>query len=283
MRKLLITLSLLMANNAYADTCIPKPDCAAMGYTATSCSGGSLKCPFDTSKMFCTANLPSAVECDVGMIYYSNGKCYSEYSTSYGVPLGVVVVADTLVMSNPGQYVSGWTKITLNTYHSSGYSCNTNVSLSNILDIPTLSNLGVSKTDMAGKSNTTKIVSYLENLENTINAKYTAAGCTGISVSVDYSSAAAYCNDYVTTGTSAGQWYLPASGELYSYVLGGWDKIYPSLQKFGTDFSSTKMLLSSTEASSDYAVGFVINNSDVYTQNKTSSSSSNYVTCFLEI
>ena len=33
--------------------CTPTPNCAEIGYTATSCSGVSLKCPFDTSKLFC--------------------------------------------------------------------------------------------------------------------------------------------------------------------------------------------------------------------------------------
>ena len=33
--------------------CVPTPDCVEIGYTATSCTGDSLKCPFDTSKLFC--------------------------------------------------------------------------------------------------------------------------------------------------------------------------------------------------------------------------------------
>jgi hypothetical protein len=83
MRKLLITLSLLMANNAYADSCIPKPDCADMGYKKTSCSGAYLKCPFDTSKMACLAEevvIPQ--NCTVGMYYYTDKSCSSTYNSS---------------------------------------------------------------------------------------------------------------------------------------------------------------------------------------------------------
>ena len=33
--------------------CVPTPDCASIGYTATSCETASLKCPFDTSYGVC--------------------------------------------------------------------------------------------------------------------------------------------------------------------------------------------------------------------------------------
>ena len=46
--------------------CVPTPDCASIGYTATSCDGDSIKCPFDTSKLFC---LP----CDSSYQYSCNG------------------------------------------------------------------------------------------------------------------------------------------------------------------------------------------------------------------
>ena len=189
MKKGLIALGLLMASNATAQTCIPKPDCVDMGYTETSCNGGALKCPFDTTKLFCTTSLPPAVECDVGMIYYSNGKCYSEYNTSYGIALGVVVVGDTLVMSAPIRM----------TWSRDGR---------NVDGVQNISSSSRAQADMNGKSNTLAIVSaHSSNGENAT------------------SSATVYCNYYSTMGTSAGDWYLLAVGELYSYLYGNYNKL----------------------------------------------------------
>ena len=44
-------LCCLFSYNAYA-VCTPTPDCASIGYTETSCETKSIKCPFDTSKLF---------------------------------------------------------------------------------------------------------------------------------------------------------------------------------------------------------------------------------------
>ena len=46
--------------------CVPTQDCASIGYTETSCETQAVKCPFDTSKLFC---LP----CDSSYQYSCNG------------------------------------------------------------------------------------------------------------------------------------------------------------------------------------------------------------------
>ena len=58
--------AILFSFNAYAE-CTPAPDCASIGYTETSCEGASLKCPFDTSKLFC-------IPCDSSFKYTCDGK-----------------------------------------------------------------------------------------------------------------------------------------------------------------------------------------------------------------
>ena len=106
----------LLSGVAHAE-CVPTPDCASIGYTATSCETASLKCPFDTSKLYCLpcdssykydcsgANITGGVgsacggkyvscscsgggtfnngvcpqSCTVGMIYYSDKSCSSTY------------------------------------------------------------------------------------------------------------------------------------------------------------------------------------------------------------
>ena len=48
----ILVSSLTMTNAVHAE-CTPAPDCASIGYTETSCETTSLKCPFDTSKLYC--------------------------------------------------------------------------------------------------------------------------------------------------------------------------------------------------------------------------------------
>ena len=244
MKKGLIALSLLVASNATAQTCIPKPDCADMGYTETSCSGGALKCPFDTTKLFCTSSLPPAVECDVGMIYYSNGKCYSEYSTSYGIALGIVVVGDTLVMSAPIEIL--W--------------CDGHIDIDGV---PNIGGNAGAKGDMNGKSNTLAIVSVHSS--------------SGESVST---SAAMYCNNYAPTGTSAGDWYLPAAGELYSYVSSNYTKLKTTMQAMGW-IDTTNYFWSSSEYDGWYA--WNINISSGYTTWSYKNVYDYKVSCFLAL
>ena len=50
--------------------CTPTPNCASIGYTETSCEGKFVRCPFDTSKLFC-------VPCDSAYQYTCNGEGYS--------------------------------------------------------------------------------------------------------------------------------------------------------------------------------------------------------------
>ena len=62
MRKLLMTIgaAVLLTESAQAAdnyTCATPPSCASLGYTLTSttnCVGTVLKCPFDTTKYYCT-------------------------------------------------------------------------------------------------------------------------------------------------------------------------------------------------------------------------------------
>ena len=214
MRKLLITLSLLMANNAYADTCIPKPDCADMGYTKTSCSGAYLKCPFDTSKMACLADENAGRLCLVGYIYYSDGTCDSVvYSTK--TPIGVVVKTNELVMSLTTKSMT-WASSYVDVSGVTNYTSDTDA-----------------KTDYNGKANTLAIVSTYTSDTTSNNA-------------------AKYCNSYSTAGTSAGQWYLPAAGEIYGYIYASYQTLEATFSSLGLSFPRA-YLWSSSEYGNYYA------------------------------
>ena len=197
MKKIFFIFSLLLSiNEVYAQSCIPKPDCADMGYTKTSCSGAYLKCPFDTTKLACLAN-SSVTGCFVGMIYYSDGTC-SNSVVSGKTAVGVVVKANSLVLSQKKSSDMKW-------------ASNTNT---DVVVLPNYIDKNIAQLDYEGKGNTLAIVAAYPSDTSSNNA-------------------AVYCNQYTTAGTSAGQWYLPAAGELYRYVYGNYDTISSTMTKLG--------------------------------------------------
>ena len=282
--KKILPLLLLTPIIANAE-CTPTPDCASIGYTETSCEGDSLKCPFDTSKLFCvpcdssfrydcsgeniTRGTGSACggkyvscecsegsvfkdgvcacddSCTVGAIYYSDGTC-SACVVSGKTAIGVVVKDNELVISQIRSTSMQWSS-----------------SLTNVSGITETTDSAVAKQDFNGKANTLAIVE------------------TFTSDTVD-NNAAINCNSYSTDGTNAGDWYLPAAGELYSYVYGGgtnYNKINTTMTTLGWTFGD-RYFWSSSEESISYAwlVYSDVGNVSSLTKNR------NYlVSCFLEI
>ena len=121
-----------------------------------------------------------ASPCLVGSILYSDKKCYSADAQSGKTPIGVVFDADRrtaiALESSSSKMYWGWDD-----------------------DIPGLTNIedvAKAKQDFNGKANTAAIKAYRSSL-------------TGYP-------AARYAYEYKTTGTNAGEWYLPALGELYT-------------------------------------------------------------------
>ena len=255
--------------------CVPTPDCASIGYTETSCDGDALKCPFDTSKLFCvpcdssykytcsgdniTGGVGSACggkyvscscanggafnngscpqSCTVGMIYYSDKSCSSTYDSTK-TPIGVVVKDNELVLSRRSGFVMTW-----GTYGRE-------LSLNNLTEYQARNNFN-------GKSNTATIIAE-------------DSGAV----------AAKYCNDYTTAGTSAGDWYLPAAGELYSYVYGNYSAINTAMTSIGWTWGSY-WLWSSSEYSSNYA--WTVYTNDGYMSIHLKGSNGNYVSCLLAL
>ena len=277
---LLILVSSTSMTGSVRAECVPLPDCASIGYTATSCDGDSIKCPFDTSKLFCipcdtkykytclgdnitggtgsscggkyvsctcssgewdstSGTCKSTQNCLVGYIYYSDKTCSADYDSSKTVA-GIVVKANELVMSEPTEMI--W---------SSSY---TNTSLKDMSQ-------SEAKADKNGKSNTAVIVSAHPDESASNNA-------------------AIYCNTYTggVAGTS-GEWYLPAAGELYSYVYGNYNTINPVVRTLSWTYFDAYFWSSSEytnyDAWSVYSAG-----GGVYGGSKDGPCS---VSCFLEI
>ena len=278
-----ILFILLIPFSAHA-TCTPTPDCASIGYTETSCEGASLKCPFDTSKLYCVScdssfkydcvgdNIVSSVgeacgnkyvicecvagatfingscicdtSCSVGNIYYSDKTCSSCLDNSK-TPIGIVVKDNELVMSRNRNTVMPW---------SNNYT--------NVSGITDTKDLSVAITDFNGKTNTLAMLDVFTN--DTVD-----------------DNTAVYCNSYTTEGTNAGDWYLPAAGELYSYVYGNYSKLLDTWKnKLAWNTSFSYDFWSSSEKSANDA--WVVRSSNGYMINYYKNY--NYsVSCFLAI
>ena len=271
----------LVPFNVYAE-CTPTPDCDAIGYTEASCEGDSLKCPFDTSKMKCipcdssfrydcsgdniTASIGSACggkyvacecfvgalfnngncicnsTCTVGAIYYSDGTCSSCVDNSK-TPIGVVVKDNELVMSHI-IYSGTW---------ASSY-----IDVENIVN---MTSQDIAITDFNGKSNTLAIIETYPNDTKDNNA-------------------AINCNLYSVEGTNVGDWYLPAAGELYSYVSRNYYKINATMSNLKWTLGNGKWLWSSTEINKDKPWHITSDTGEVMGSYKINLRA---VTCFLAI
>lgn len=162
--------------------CTPTPDCASIGYnkSASECPSGSLKCPWDTSKVFC-----GETECIVGSVLYEDMQCY-EIGTTDKTPIGVVfdhyLKYAVALEHSPSKLEFG------------GYQT----------DISTLTNCGNPSATLVcesdGSYNTSKIIAY------------------GKANNISYP-AAEYCNNYSTTGTNAGNWHLPSTFQLSTLYI----------------------------------------------------------------
>lgn len=203
---------------AAAESCAVPPSCDSLGYTKTAsdCQDMStLKCPFDTSKVFCVSadELPSS-NCAIGDILYSDKTCNANVVASKK-PIGVVFDSTNRLA------------IALNTY-SMKWS-------TEYFDIPNLSitSPSAARADWQGKGNTATIISYCQT-----NSK----SCP----------AAEYANSYTTDGTNAGDWYLPAGGELNA-IYGNKDVLNTALNKMGGTELPDNNHWSSSEDSIYYA------------------------------
>ena len=265
--------------------CVPLPDCASIGYTATSCDGGSIKCPFDITKLFC---LP----CDSKYKYTCSGdniaggigsSCNSKYvsctcSNNYSWSDGICVMNCSDNSCKVGHII-----------YSDGSCCKENLThkvavgivvkdnslvisqptpmkwSASSSDVKNLSNITLSSTvltNMNGKNNTSTIVSYHTSVGETTST-----------------SAALYCNSYSgVTGTS-GKWYLPDAGELYTYMYENYSMLNLIWSTLGWSLTSN-YFWSSSEYGAGNAWHMQFNTGGMYNYSKANLYS---VSCFLVI
>ena len=234
----LLSILLLSAVPAQAQTCTSAPSCAALGYdkTSTDCTGQAmLKCPFDQSKVFCAgtsacgggSGTPDSEGCKAGDILFSDKSCSSVFITTK-TAIGVVLCPVNRLAVALDEKSLEW----------GGYN----------------KEIGSAARGTSGKSNTAAILAY------------------GKANNISYP-AAEYCNKYSTSGTKAGDWFLPSLEEL-KLLSNNFSEINNSLKVLGKVMDDTESgyYWSSSESNNGYARRLVPSSGGTSNYGKSSSS-----------
>ena len=207
MRKFLLYSSALavfgLSSSVAEAACIQTPTCSSLGYTSTSSCTGGTKCPFgnywnctageikteltnkitelekiiEEIKQNSSSNSDILSNCKIGDILYSDKSCDPNVIASK-IPIGVVFDRANKLAIGLEQFSESWAI--------------------GDFDVPGLSNITSSSAaiaDWQGKNNTRLVLEC---------CKANGKSCTAFE----------YVNSYKTAGTQAGDWYLPALGEL---------------------------------------------------------------------
>ena len=261
MRKFLLYSSALVVGGLLSGSvaeaaCIQTPTCSSLGYTSTSSCTGGTKCPFGNA-WNCTASdlndkiteLEKTIEelqqnsssggtsssnCIIGDILYSDMSCNTNVEASK-TPIGVIFDATN--------------KLAIGLVESRQYWSDSP------LDVPGLSNITSSSAltaDWQGKNNTKAVLEYCK-----ANGKYCPAFEN--------------VSNYKTEGTQAGDWYLPAFGELNA-IYDNKDALDIVLGKIGGTKLSADNYWSSSKYSSSSAWNLRFSDGYEYDSNKNDSS-----------
>ena len=252
MRKILLYSSALVVSGLLSGVaeaaCIQTPSCSSLGYTSSQSCNGGIKCPFGNAwnctasdlstqiteltnkiteqtnkiteitnkittieeKIVTIENGASSSNCQIGDILYSDKRCYP-YAVEGKTPIGVVFDhANRLAMALDTEE-KAWSF--------------------DVFDVPTLPDIAsesVAVADWQGKNNTRLVLEY---------CKTNGKSCPAFE----------YVNSYKTEGTLAGDWYLPAMGELNA-IYGNRDALYTALGKIGETKLLTGYYFSSSES-----------------------------------
>ena len=256
MRKFLLYSTILVAftmSGAAEAACIQTPTCSSLGYSSGSSCTGGVKCPFgnawnctasdlstqiteltnkiteQTNKITEITNKITTIEekivtiesgaspsnCKIGDILYSDKSCSFDVVKGK-TPIGVVFDRGNRLAIALDTAEKAWSD--------------------EHFGVPTLSHYSLSSAvtaDWQGKHNTRLVLEY---------CKTNGKSCPAFE----------YVNSYQTVGTKAGDWYLPAVGELIA-IYGNMGVLNTALGKIGGTKLSSDMYWSSSELSSSEA------------------------------
>ena len=240
MRKFLLYSSALVAGgllNGLAEaSCIQTPTCSSLGYTSSSSCTGGVKCPFGEAWNCTSINkiieLEKTIEelqtkiivmnCKVGDILYSDMTC-GENNYSDKTAIGVVFDATKGLAIAKDEFTNFiWGAV-----------------VEDVSGVQNSNSVSTSAADWQGFNNTKALY----------EADKSGVNYPAIKKVLTYS----------TEGTSQGQWYLPAAGELQAISLNK-DTLNTALTKIGGTQMSGKYW-SSSEQNSGNGFLFTIGNS----------------------
>ena len=259
MKKFLLyssALAVLGLSGVAEAACIQTPSCSSLGYSSSSSCTGGTKCPFgnywnctgpnNTNKITELTNKITTLEtkvnelskdaatanCKIGDILYSDMSCNTNVVASK-TPIGVIFdITNKLAIGlNQSSFELKWSTTRF--------------------DVPGLSNITSSSAvtaDWQGKNNTRVVLEY---------CKAKGKSCPAFE----------YVNSYKTEGTIAGDWYLPAMGELNA-IYGNKAVLNIALGKIGGTKLGTDYYWSSSEYSINYAWYLSFSDGDVSDLNK---------------
>ena len=244
-----LVVSGLLSGGAAEAACIQTPSCSSLGYTSSQSCNGGVKCPFgnawnctasdlsnkiteltnkiteQTNKITEITNKITTIEekivtiengalssiCITGDILYSDKRCYP-YVVEGKTPIGVVFDRENRLAIALDTEEKEWSF--------------------DDFDVPSLPNIikdSAAIADWQGKNNTRLVLEY---------CKTNGKSCPAFE----------YVNSYKTEGTKAGDWYLPAMGELNA-IYQNKDFLDTALRKIGGTKLPTDYHLSSSESS----------------------------------
>ena len=244
--------------------CTPTPDCASIGYTETSCETISLKCPFDTSKLFC-------VPCDSSFQYDCTGDnitggvgntCAGKYASCECSSSEYIFSKGNCNCINPPptDCLAG------SIYYPNGTCSNEYVSCQNPVGVVVKDNALVMSWRYGNVGdyiqwggNETNISGIIETSDSTIaQADYDGAGNTLAIVAEHVAEAditthaAVYCYNYAPIGleNTKNKWYLPSAGELHRYLYANYSSLLHIYTTYFGHSGFSYGFWSSTESSS---------------------------------
>ena len=245
-----LSISFIQHMNLAQSACVTTPTCAELGYNASSCPNGGLKCPFGNMWNCEIINYKDKItelekiikelktelkqcqtpDCMAGDILYSDMTINADY-VSNKTPIGVVFDCRK--------------KLAIGLEESDEYWSTT------MFDVPGLSNItspSAVTADWQGKNNTRVVLEY---------CKANGKNCQAFE----------YVNSYKTEGTQAGDWYLPSMGELNA-IHDNMDVLNNALGKIAATKLGANDYWSSSEDSYRYGWTLYFYNGGVYRNSK---------------
>ena len=253
-----LVVSGLLSGGAANAACIQTPSCSSLGYTSSQSCNGGVKCPFGnawnctvvdlTNKITEITNKITTIEEKITVIEENGGNDNGSEGGTTTPDYTNCLVGDILYSdkSCDPNVVEGKTPIGVVFHRANRLAIALDTEKrtwsDSYFDVPTLSNyssLSKAKADWQGKNNTRLMLEY---------CKTNGKSCPAFE----------YVNSYKTEGTLAGDWYLPAAGELNA-IYGNKDALNIALGKIGGTKLGTDWYWSSSEGSSNAAWALTFN------------------------